>query len=178
MTAHGLVGTETLPRVSAVRPVFPAALLFSLVETAPPADAHAVVLFDGVCNLCNTAVNFIIDRDAAGYFRFAALQSEEARPLLSRCGAPAGALETETLESIVVVEGGRCYRHSEAGLRIARRLGPPWSLAYAFMAVPRPLRDAAYEWLARRRYDWFGQRGECRVPTPELRERFLVPEEL
>lgn len=135
-------------------------------------ENHALVLFDGVCNLCNGAVNFIIDRDPVGYFRFAALQSEEAAPLLARFGRPPVASATAP-DSIVLIEGGRLYERSGAALRIARRLRGPWPLLYAFVAVPKPLRDAAYGWIAANRYRWFGKEDACRLPTPGLRARFL-----
>lgn len=126
------------------------------------------MLFDGLCNLCSGAVDFIIDRDPRAELRFAALQSDAARPLLARCGLPA-----EHPGSIVLVEDGRCYRRSTAALRIARRLTFPWPLLYALLLVPRPLRDAVYDWVARNRYGWFGKRDRCRTPTPDLRSRFL-----
>ena len=128
----------------------------------------AIVLFDGVCNFCNATVNFIINRDPAGYFRFAALQSDAARPYLDGCGKPPG-----FLDNIVLVEDGVCYLRSTAMLRIVRRLPGLWPLLYPAILVPRPLRDAAYDWFARHRYGWFGKRSECRVPTAELRSRFL-----
>lgn len=128
----------------------------------------AVVLFDGLCNLCNGAVDFIIDRDPQAQFRFAALQSDAARPLLARRG-----LSAERLGHIVLVEDGRCYLGSTAALRIARRLTSPWPLLYALLLVPRPLRDAVYDWVARNRYRWFGKRDRCRTPTPGLQARFL-----
>jgi predicted DCC family thiol-disulfide oxidoreductase YuxK len=131
-------------------------------------DDHALVLFDGVCNLCNGTVNFIIDRDPAGYFRFAPLQSAVAQEHLSGTAA-AGA----DLDTIVLIEDGSAYVRSTAALRIARRLTAPWPLLYLFVAVPRPLRDAVYRLVAANRYDWFGKRDECRLPTPGLRERFL-----
>lgn len=131
-------------------------------------DPQAVVLFDGVCNLCNASVNFVIDRDPAGRFRFAALQSEAAAPLLARAG-----LAPDHLGSIVLVEEGRIYTRSTAALRIARRLSGAWPLLAVFLAVPRPLRDLAYDVIARHRYRWFGRAEACRVPTPELRTRFL-----
>ncbi len=137
----------------------------------PPAavpEGHALVLFDGVCNLCNRSVNFIIDHDPAGYFLFAALQAEAAAPLLARYD-----LSADYQESIVLVEGGRCYRRSDAALRIARRLPGAWRLLYALVVLPRPLRDVLYDWIAANRYRWFGERETCRVPTPELRARFL-----
>ena len=129
-----------------------------------------VVLFDGVCNLCNGAVQFILDHDRTRVLRFASLQSEGGRALLARYGmrAPEGDPET-----IVVVEGDRVYERSTAALRIARHLTFPYSLARAFVIVPRPLRDLVYRFVARHRYRWFGRTNECRVPTPELRARLV-----
>ncbi|MCE9667303.1 thiol-disulfide oxidoreductase DCC family protein [Myxococcus stipitatus] len=136
------------------------------VNTKP---ADAVVLFDGVCNLCNGAVNFIIDRDPASSFRFAALQSDQAAALL----APLGRVPEVEPQSFILVEGGKVYERSTAALRIARRLRGGWKLFYAFMLVPRPLRDAVYRLVARNRYRMFGKAESCRMPTPELRARFL-----
>ena len=132
------------------------------------AGDHAVVLFDGVCNLCNGAVNFIIDRDPDGYFRFAPLQSDVAEQLLAGTDAADAPLDT-----IVLVEDGAAYVRSTAALRIARRLSGLWPLLSAFLVVPRPLRDAVYDWIAANRYRWFGRREQCRVPTPGLKDRFL-----
>ena len=126
--------------------------------------AGAVVLFDGVCNLCNGAVRFILARDPAARFRFASLQSDAARRLLGD-GGPA--------ETIVLLDAGKTYVKSTAALRIARGLRFPWPLLNAFVAVPRPVRDLIYDWVARHRYRWFGKRDTCMLPTPELRERFL-----
>ena len=127
-----------------------------------------VILFDGVCNLCNGFVQFIIERDPRAQFRFASLQSAAAAALLN------GHLSTGPIpDSVVLVEGDRIYTQSTAALRVARGLGFPWSLSYAFIVVPKPLRDAAYAWVARNRYQWFGKRDVCMVPTPELRSRFL-----
>jgi predicted DCC family thiol-disulfide oxidoreductase YuxK len=137
-------------------------------ETVDTARRHAVVLFDGVCNLCNSSVNFVIDHDPAGYFKFASLQSEEAGVLLAQHGLDAG-----YLDSIILLEEGRLYRNATAALRIARRLSGAWPLLYAFIVVPRPVRDRVYGWVARNRYRWFGKRDQCRLPTAELRERFL-----
>jgi predicted DCC family thiol-disulfide oxidoreductase YuxK len=139
------------------------------MEPSPPSlQNHALVLFDGVCNLCNSSVNFIIDRDPDGYFKFAALQDKTARPVLKRYG-----LSAAYTDSIVLIEDGRCYRQSEAALRIARHLPGAWQLLYGFIVLPQPLRDIVYNWIARNRYRWFGQRDTCRIPTPELRARFL-----
>ena len=127
-----------------------------------------IILFDGVCNLCNASVNFVIDRDPRGIFRFAALQSEVARPMLEKQG-----LTDEALDSIVLLEKDKIYRRSTAALRIAKRLKGVWPLLYLFIVVPPPLRNAVYDWIARNRYRWFGKSETCRVPTPELQERFL-----
>ena len=132
-------------------------------------EGTALLLFDGVCNLCNGFVNFLIDHDPHGQIRVGALQSEAARPYLEAFG-----LDPEALDSVVLIERGQVYRKSTAALRVARRLEAPWPLAYyAFIAVPRPLRDAVYDVVANNRYDWFGKRDSCRMPTPELQERFL-----
>lgn len=129
---------------------------------------HAVLLFDGVCNLCNGFVNFVIDHDPDAYFKLGALQSDAAAPYLRTYG-----VDPEALDSVVLIEGGRLYRKSTAALRVARRLPAPYALLYAFIVVPRPLRDVVYDWIASNRYDWFGTRDACRMPTPELDTHFL-----
>jgi predicted DCC family thiol-disulfide oxidoreductase YuxK len=128
----------------------------------------AVVLFDGVCNFCNSTVNFIIDRDPAGYFRFASLQSDAAQRILADCRLPSG-----FLDNIILFENGTCYGRSTAALRILRHLRGPSALVYLLVLVPRPIRDAGYDWFARNRYRWFGKRSECSIPSPEIRARFL-----
>jgi predicted DCC family thiol-disulfide oxidoreductase YuxK len=138
--------------------------------TDPSAPAHPVVLFDGVCNLCNGAVNFAIDRDPASRLRFASLQSPSGRELLGRLGYPVTEADPA---SIVLVDGGRVYERSAAVLRIARYLSGAWSLLVVFAVVPAPLRDLVYRWVAAHRYAWFGRSDVCRVPTPELRARFM-----
>ena len=135
-------------------------------------DEHPLVLFDGVCNLCNGTVNYVIDHDPEGIFRFGSLQSAEARPYLERCGIEAPD-EDQAHGSIVLVEGDRCYTRSTAALRIAQRLNGAARLLYGAIVLPRFLRDAVYDWIAARRYDWFGRRDACRLPTPELADRFL-----
>ena len=136
-----------------------------------PGTPGAIVLFDGVCNLCNASVNFVIDRDSAGYFKFASLQSEAAAPYLGNCDA--SLKRKTTLESIVLVEGDACYDRSTAALRIAREMDGLWPLLYGFLIIPRPVRDVVYNWIARNRYRWFGRQDVCRIPTPELRARFV-----
>jgi predicted DCC family thiol-disulfide oxidoreductase YuxK len=131
---------------------------------------HPVVLFDGVCNVCNRAVNFIIDRDPEGTFRFASLQSEAGRTIVQGFGRTIPQGDPET---IVVVDRSRLYEQSGAMLRIARHMRGAWPLLTALLVVPRPLRDVLYRWAAARRYKWFGKSDTCRVPTQELRARFL-----
>jgi predicted DCC family thiol-disulfide oxidoreductase YuxK len=139
------------------------------LATRTDAGAHATVLFDGVCNLCNGSVLFVIDRDPVGYFQFVALQSETARRLLAELGgAP------PDLSSIVLLEGGQLYTRSTAALRIAGRLTGLWRLLHVCLLIPRPIRDAVYDWVARNRYRWFGKEEACRLPSPELRARFLT----
>jgi len=130
--------------------------------------SSSIVLFDGVCNLCDSTVLFVIDRDPEGRFRFASLQSEVGARLLAEHDLP-----EDTLDTFVLIEDGRAFVRSTAALRVARRLPFPWWLLGAFLLVPAALRDPVYRWVARNRYRWFGTRESCRVPTPELRERFL-----
>jgi len=138
----------------------------------PEPTAHPVVLFDGVCNLCAGAVQFVLRRDRAGRFRFAALQSAAAQQLLATAGVVRPALD-----SIVLVEPDRTSTRSTAVLRIAMGLRFPWPLAAVLLLVPRPLRDLVYDLVARRRYRWFGQRASCWVPTAATRARFLDRDE-
>lgn len=136
----------------------------------PWADqTHALVLFDGVCNLCNASVTFIVDRDPDGYFQFASLQSD-----LGQASARAYGADASRLDSILLVQDGRLYRESAAALRIALRLGALWPLMGAFFVVPAFLRDPVYRWIARNRYRWFGHTESCRIPQPHERDRFLA----
>lgn len=129
----------------------------------------SVILFDGTCNLCNGFVQFVIARDPAGRFQFGALQSAPARQVLSLHDAP-----DPLPDAMVLAEDGRLFTGSSAALRVARHLTFPWpTLASVLLAVPRPLRDGVYAFVARRRYRWFGRRSHCMVPTPEVRARFL-----
>lgn len=127
-----------------------------------------IVLFDGVCNLCNGSVQFIIKRDPKKQFRFASLQSPAGQALLDRFG-----LEAAKLDSVVLVEGDRCHVKSSAALQIAGRLGGGWPLLAGLRVIPRFLRDAVYDMIARRRYRWFGKAEACLIPSPALKERFL-----
>ena len=131
-------------------------------------DATFYVLFDGVCNLCNSTVQFIIRNDQRGRFRFAALQSEAGRELLLQYQLPEKALNT-----VVLIAGGRAFTRSTAALEIARRLDGAWPICYAAVVLPRFLRDSVYDFIARNRYRWFGKQEACMMPSPELKQRFL-----
>ena len=121
-----------------------------------------------MCNLCNGFVNFVLDNDPEGYFLLGALQSEAARPHLEAFG-----VDPKVPDTVMLIENGHLYTRSTAALRVLRRLNSPWPLLYGLIAVPRPLRDWGYDRIAANRYRWFGERQECRVPTPGLRARFL-----
>lgn len=128
----------------------------------------ALVLFDGVCNLCNAIVRFIIPRDPHGHFQFATLTSDVAARALA--GAPRAA---KLAESVLLIDEGRIFTRSDAALRIFRRLTFPWPLAYGLIVLPKALRDRVYDAVARRRYRWFGRRDQCMIPDPSIRSRFL-----
>ncbi len=139
-----------------------------------------IVLFDGVCNFCNGTIQFVIDNERAPTLSFAPLQSELARGLLERVFGEdeakrllRGATGEGDPDSVVLIEGTRGFTHSTAGLRILGRLRAPWRWLSALVIVPRPIRDGVYRWIGRNRYRWFGKSETCRVPTPELRARFL-----
>ena len=131
----------------------------------------ALILFDGVCNLCNGFVQLVIRHDPAGRFQFAALQSEAGRAVLAAHGLDANAVASEP-ESVLLEVDGLLYSHSDAVLRIAQGLGGPWRLLLAGRLLPRTWRDAAYRFVARHRYRWFGRQESCWLPTPELKARF------
>ena len=135
--------------------------------------ATGVVLFDGVCNFCNASVNFIIDRNPKDDLKFAPLQSEAARTLLSDVGVSIPDEKLQHPDSILLVQNGKVYSHSAAALRIASHLSFPWFLGVTGLLVPWFLRDIVYKIVARNRYKWFGKSDACRVPTPEMRTRFL-----
>jgi predicted DCC family thiol-disulfide oxidoreductase YuxK len=132
-----------------------------------PAGAEGVVLFDGYCVLCDSSVQFVFDHDRRGVFRFAPSQSPGARPFLDRCGLGAAP------GTIVFVERDGWSVRSTATIRMARRLGFPWSLAAIARVVPAGIRDVVYRVIARNRLRWFGERDTCRIPTPDEASRFL-----
>lgn len=139
-----------------------------MAEEYKEMQGKSIVLIDGVCHLCQGLVRFIVPRDPRANFMFASLQSEPAKELLR-----AGSLPGNQLNTVVLVENGCYYTESAAVLRIARRLRFPWPLAYVFILVPKPLRNALYRLVARNRYRWFGRDEQCLLPSPDLKRRFL-----
>ncbi|MBN7811690.1 thiol-disulfide oxidoreductase DCC family protein [Algoriphagus sp. H41] len=129
---------------------------------------QSVILFDGVCNLCNTSVDFVLKRDKQDRFLVGALQGEEGQKILSQFGA-----DPSYLDSLVLVEHGEIYFRSTAALRIAKQLPGLWPLLYGLIILPRPVRDGIYDWIGRNRYRWFGKKETCRLPTPEEKAKFL-----
>ena len=129
---------------------------------------NKIILFDGVCNLCNSSVNFIIDHDKENVFKFASLQSEAGQELLNKFN-----LNTKDFDSIIYVENDKYFEQSTAVLRIVKSFPGLWKLLFVFIIVPPFIRNFLYNIIANNRYKWFGKKDLCRVPTPELKEKFL-----
>jgi len=129
---------------------------------------HSIILFDGVCNLCNGAVNFVIKRDFGNVFKFASLQEKQGTLLLKKY-----AIDARKLDSIVLIENDSVYTKSSAALRIARKLSKLWPLFIIFIIIPSFIRDGIYDFIAKNRYKWFGKKEQCMIPTPGSREKFL-----
>jgi predicted DCC family thiol-disulfide oxidoreductase YuxK len=127
-----------------------------------------IILFDGVCNFCNSSVNFIIDRDTTNCFKFGALQSDEGQALLKKHNQ-----STDSFDTLMLIEGDMFYTLSTAALRIAKKLSSPWPLCYGFIIIPKFLRDPIYNIIAKNRYKMFGMKDTCRLPTSEERAKFL-----
>lgn len=128
-----------------------------------------IVIFDGVCNLCEFSVNFIFQHDSAGQFYFTPAQSPLGSSLLKRFS-----INTSRLDTVVLVRDGQAYTRSAAAIEIASKLDKPWNLLTVFQAVPEPLRDMIYDWIAQNRYQFFGKKDACMLPSEALRKRFLV----
>jgi predicted DCC family thiol-disulfide oxidoreductase YuxK len=129
---------------------------------------HTVLLFDGECNLCNHAVQFVIARDPKAYYRFAALQSVVGQHLLEQYQLPISQFDT-----IIMIQNNQVYTKSTAALRIVRKLYRLWPFLYIFIMIPKLIRDPLYDWIARNRIKWFGRRDSCMMPTLEIKMRFL-----
>lgn len=127
-----------------------------------------ILLFDGVCNFCNSSVNFIVDRNSSKDILFSSLQSETGQQLLERFNLP-----KENFSSLVLVEGDKYYTKSTAALKVAGHLDGAWKGLKVLKIVPKFIRDFGYDLIAKNRYKWFGKTDQCRIPTKEMRERFL-----
>jgi len=128
-----------------------------------------IILFDGVCNLCNGAVQFIIKQDKKDVFRYAALQSEVSEQLIAE-----RAIDTSKVDSIILIEPGVAYyTKSDAALQIAQDFGGLWKTMAIFTWIPKTFRNALYDLIAKNRYKWFGRKDACMIPTPELQTKFL-----
>jgi len=132
-----------------------------------------IILFDGVCNFCSASVQFVIKRDSKQTFQFCALQSNVGKQLLEQQGLQNYALQNNHLSSMILLEPEKALTKSSAALTIAKYLDWPWPLLYGFIIVPRMIRDAVYDFIGKRRYQWFGKRDSCWIPPPAQRKRFL-----
>lgn len=127
-----------------------------------------VILFDGVCNLCNSSVNWVIDHDHRNQFQFAALQSAYGKTVVEKFS-----LHDDFMDTVLLVEDNKVWQRSDAALQILKTLGGIYSLAVLFYVVPSFIRNMVYNFVARNRYKWFGKQDECRVPTADLKTKFL-----
>ncbi|GAB4397810.1 MAG: thiol-disulfide oxidoreductase DCC family protein [Microscillaceae bacterium] len=140
----------------------------SILHSGEMNTGQLLVLFDGVCNLCNHTVDFIIRRDRKGRFKFASLQSDFAQSKLGHLIS-----SVRDLDSVILIKEGKVLQKSSAALEIARHLRGLWPALLVFKLVPRFIRDGVYDWIARNRYRWFGKKETCRLPSPEEKARFL-----
>ena len=131
-------------------------------------ENKSIIFFDGVCNLCNNSVNFIIKRDKHKRFLYASLQSDAARDILLQFK-----IKISDLDSIILVENGKLYQKSTAILKIAKQLNGFWKVNYIFIIIPKFMRDNIYDIIAKNRYKWFGRREKCMLPTGDMKLRFL-----
>ncbi len=127
-----------------------------------------IILFDGICNFCNSAINFVLKKDKTKSIKFAALQSEAGKEIVQQFGLP-----PNDMRSFLLIEDGKVYSRSAAALKVCRYLTGAWPLCYAFIIIPAFIRNAVYDLIARNRYRWFGKKDECMIPTPDMRARFL-----
>ena len=128
---------------------------------------HKIILFDGVCNLCNTSVNFVIKNDKKGVFRFAPIQTNFGESTLKKYH-----INTNDTDSIILIDEDIHYIKSTAALYIAKELSGAYPLLFCFMIVPKFIRNWIYDLVAKNRYKWFGKKESCMIPTPELKNKF------
>jgi predicted DCC family thiol-disulfide oxidoreductase YuxK len=128
-----------------------------------------IILFDGVCNLCNSAVQFVIKHDKKDVFRFVALQSELGQEIITYIG-----IDSKNIDSIILYEPGIAYYYkSDAALQIAKNLDGIFSIGTVFRIIPTGIRNHLYDYIAKNRYKWYGKKESCMMPTPELKIKFL-----
>lgn len=132
-------------------------------------NQEPIILFDGVCNFCNSAVSFTLKRNKKANIRFAPLQSEAGQKLLKQYNLP-----VSNMESFVFIENRKAYQRSSAALKVCRHLKGLWPMCYGLIIVPVFIRDGIYNWIARNRYKWFGVKQQCMIPTPDVKARFLI----
>ena len=131
-------------------------------------DLKSILLFDGICNLCNSSVQFILKRDTNEQFIFASLQSDAAKNVLLQYN-----MKNSSLDSLVLIEEGQVFQKSTAVLKVCRHLKWPWKVFYSFIVIPKFLRDGIYEFVAKHRYQWFGKKDTCVMVIPEHKNRFI-----
>ena len=131
-------------------------------------NTQPVILFDGVCNFCNSAVTFTIKRNRKANIFFAAMQSAAGQKILEQHHLPA-----DDMKSFIFIENGIVYKQSTGALKVCRHLRGLWPLCYGFIIIPKFIRDGVYNWIAKNRYKWFGKKESCMIPTPETKARFL-----
>ncbi|AFL84473.1 hypothetical protein Belba_1886 [Belliella baltica DSM 15883] len=131
-------------------------------------DDYNLVLFDGVCNLCNQAVDFIIRKDKRDKFKVGALQDSEVKEILKDY-----TIDENYLDSLVLIQGDQVFYKSSAALRIAKDLGGVWQIFYIGILLPEAFRDNIYDWIGRNRYKWFGKKETCRLPTSDEKKKFI-----
>jgi len=131
-------------------------------------EEKKIVLFDGVCNLCSSGVQFIIKRDKKNQFLFSSLQSKTGQEYLKQFNLP-----VDDLNSFILIESNKLFTRSTAALRILKYLPNGWQIFYPFIILPKFIRDGVYKWISKNRYKWFGKKEECWIPTVELQSKFL-----
>ena len=133
-----------------------------------PDNEKAIILFDGVCNFCNSSVNFVIKHDKKNHFLFAPLQSETAKKLLEKFN-----IDSSKTDSFILIENNKAYLQSTAALRVTKHLNKLYPLLYAFLITPPFIRNSVYNLVAKNRYKWFGKKEICMIPSAEIKGKFI-----
>ncbi len=133
--------------------------------------SQSIVFFDGICNLCNASIDFIIKRDFKNQFLVGALQDDFSKEILS-----GHQVRQDYLDSLVLLDDDRIFYKSTAALKISRELSGLWPIFYPLIFLPKWIRDPIYDFIGKNRYRWFGKKNTCRIPTPEEKAKFLSKE--